>query len=155
MNAMTNLQLEDMTTAQLIAVHNELAGRHGAEPLTYWKRAKAELIERIDAFDGRLPDATEPEATENAEPVTPDADDTPEPSVDEKIATAEVHGTEPKRTIGSLVQELLMDAGLSYAVIVDMVVAEFPAAKTTARSVASVAAVMRKRGADVPMRRKQ
>ncbi len=60
----------------------------------------------------------------------------------------------PKRTIGSLVQELLMDEALGYEAIVDRVVAEFPDAKTSVRSVASVAAVLRKKGTDVPMRRK-
>lgn len=60
---------------------------------------------------------------------------------------------QPKPTIGSMVQELLMDEALDYATIVDAVVAEFPNAQTSARSVASVAAVLRKKGVDVPMRR--
>jgi|GEM_PF-3224052 len=96
------------------------------------------------------------DATENAEPTAPDADDTPEreQTVDEKIVAAKLHGPEPKRTIGSLVQELLMDSDVGYVTIVDRVVAEFPDAKTSVRSVACVAAVMRKRGTDVPMRRK-
>ena len=92
-------------------------------------------------------------ATENAEPT---ADDVPEreQTVDEKIAAATVHGPEPKRTIGSLVQELLMDPDLGYEAILEQVVAEFPDAKTSVRSIASVAATMRKRGREVPMRRK-
>jgi hypothetical protein len=68
--------------------------------------------------------------------------------------SATVHGPEPKRTIGSLVQELLMDPDLGYQEIVDQVFTEFPDANTSVRSVASVAAVMRKKGTDVPMRRK-
>ncbi len=59
----------------------------------------------------------------------------------------------PKLTISRLTEKLLMDENLGYAAIVDQVVAEFPEAKTTTRSVASVAAVLRKRGVDVPMRR--
>ncbi len=49
--------------------------------------------------------------TEDAEPTAPEADDKPmsEQTDDEKIAAAKVHGLEPKRTIGSLVKELLMD----------------------------------------------
>ena len=47
-----------------------------------------------------------------------------------------------------------MDETLDYAAIVARVVAEFPDARTTARSVASVAAVLRKKGVDVPLRRK-
>ena len=61
---------------------------------------------------------------------------------------------QPKLTISRLTEKLLMDENLGYAAIVDQVVAEFPCAKTTTRSVASVAAVMRKKGFDVPMRRK-
>ena len=61
----------------------------------------------------------------------------------------------PKLTISRLTEKLLMDETLGYAAIVDQVVAEFPGAKTTKRSVASVAAVMRRRGVEVPMRRKQ
>lgn len=60
----------------------------------------------------------------------------------------------PKLTISRLTEKLLMDENLGYAAIVDQVVAEFPNAKTTTRSVASVAAVMRKKGVDVPMRKK-
>ena len=66
---------------------------------------------------------------------------------------AENPPTKPKRTIGRLVEELLMDEALDYTAIVDRVMAEFSNAKTTARSVASVAAVLRKKGVDVPKRR--
>lgn len=101
-------------------------------------------------------DDTSPEVTEEAEPTASDAVDTPvrEQTIDQKIATAKVHGQEPKRTIGLLVQELLMDPDLGYEAIVKRVVAEFPYAKTSVRSVASVAAVLRKNGVDVPLRRK-
>ncbi|MBN7786699.1 hypothetical protein JYP51_17355 [Ponticoccus gilvus] len=104
----------------------------------------------------RAADMPEAEVKENAEPTAPEANDKPEreQTVDEKIAAATVHGPGPKRTIGSLVQELLMDPDLGYLAIVDRVVAEFPDAKTSVRSVASVAAVMRKKGVDVPIRRK-
>lgn len=59
----------------------------------------------------------------------------------------------PKLTISRLTEKLLMDGNLGYAAIVDQVVAEFPDAKTTTRSVASVASVLRKKGATVPTRR--
>lgn len=61
-------------------------------------------------------------------------------------------GAESKRTIGSLVQELLMDEALAYTAIVDRIMAEFPDAKTTVRSVASVASAMRRRGIQVARR---
>lgn len=57
-------------------------------------------------------------------------------------------------TVGALVEQLLMDPDVSYEAIVARVVLAHPGAKTTARSVASTASVLRKKGASVPMRRK-
>ncbi|MGB3689598.1 MAG: hypothetical protein WBA02_09885 [Jannaschia helgolandensis] len=103
----------------------------------------------------RAADMLEADVTENAEPTAPEANDKPEreQTVDEKIAAATVHDPAPKRTVGSLVQELLMDPDLGYLAIVDRVMAEFPDAKTSVRSVASVAAGLRRKGVNVPMRR--
>ena len=56
-------------------------------------------------------------------------------------------------TVGALVKELLMDANLTYAEIVARVMAEHPKANTSARSVASTAAGLRKGGTEVPKRR--
>lgn len=86
-------------------------------------------------------DETKAEAAEDAEQGNQEAEGTAETDT-------------PKRTISRLTEKLLMDENLGYAAIVDQVVAEFPDAKTTTRSVASVAAVMRKKGVDVPMRKK-
>lgn len=63
---------------------------------------------------------------------------------------------EPKPTrggVGALVKELLLNASLTYAEIVTRVMAVHPQANTSARSVASTAAGLRKSGAEVPMRR--
>lgn len=86
-------------------------------------------------------DETKAEAAEGAEQATQEAEGAAETDTS-------------KLTISRLTEKLLMDENLGYAAIVDQVVAEFPGAKTTTRSVASVAAVMRKKGADVPMRKK-
>ncbi|UWP96528.1 hypothetical protein K3X48_06005 [Aliiroseovarius crassostreae] len=86
-------------------------------------------------------DETKTEAAEYAEQANHEAEDAAE---DDK----------PKLTISRLTEKLLMDETLGYAEIVDRVVAEFPDAKTTTRSVASVAAVLRKKGTPVPTRRK-
>ena len=59
----------------------------------------------------------------------------------------------PKLTISRLTEKLLMNENFGYAEIVDRVMAEFPDARTTTRSVASVAAVLRKNGTPVPKRR--
>ena len=61
---------------------------------------------------------------------------------------------EKKVTIGSVVTDLLMDATLSYDAIVDLIHAQFKGANTSARSIASVAARLRKTGIAVPSRRK-
>lgn len=47
-----------------------------------------------------------------------------------------------------------MDPGLCYEEIVARMVAEYPDAQSTPRSVASVAAVLKKKGTQVPMRRR-
>jgi hypothetical protein len=60
---------------------------------------------------------------------------------------------EKKPTIGSAVETLLLDASLSYSQIVDCIHAQFQGCSTSARSVASVAARLRKNGVAVPMRR--
>ena len=114
------------------------------------------IVVECGVLGGRAADTPEAEVTENPEPSAPDADDAPEheQTVVEKIAAASVHGPEPKRTIGSLVQELLMDPDLGYEAILKQVKAKFPDAKTSVRSIASVAATMRKRGLEVPMRRR-
>ena len=65
----------------------------------------------------------------------------------------ETKPTEKKVTIGSAIETLLMDASLSYTQIVDCIHAQFKGCNTSARSVASVAARLRKTGLNVPMRR--
>ncbi|NCQ23583.1 MAG: hypothetical protein COW54_02345 [Rhodobacteraceae bacterium CG17_big_fil_post_rev_8_21_14_2_50_63_15] len=92
---------------------------------------------------GAVPaDTHEPEVTEEAENLDHEADGATE------------QPPEPKITIGAVVQELLMDVDNAYVEIVAEVKRRFPDAKTTARSVASVAATLRKKGVDVPTRRK-
>jgi len=114
------------------------------------------VIVEVKALGDAQTDKPKAEATEDAEPTKDETVGRPEqePSVDEKIRNAKVTGPERKGTIGELVHELLMDETLDYVTIVDRVMAKFPDAKTTARSVASVAAVLRKKGAEVPKRRK-
>lgn len=92
---------------------------------------------------GAVPaDTHEPEVTEEAETLDHEADGASE------------QPSEPKITIGAVVHELLLDVDHTYVEIVAEVKRRFPDAKTTARSVASVAATLRKKGVDVPTRRK-
>ena len=71
------------------------------------------------------------------------------------VAEAAPVETVPKPAIGAIgkmVEELLKDASLSYFQIVERIADAFPTARTSRRSVASVAADLRRRGVDVPMR---
>ena len=71
----------------------------------------------------------------------------------EEPKPAKVH--DPDRgALTRSVESLLMDPDLSYADIVAVVHERHPGSNTTARSIASVAAVMRTKGHDVPIRRK-
>lgn len=77
----------------------------------------------------------------------------PDQAADHVLAA--IPATEPKKkTIGAAIADLVMDATLSYDAIVSLIHAEFAGCSTSARSVASVAARLRKDGMDVPMRRK-
>jgi len=60
---------------------------------------------------------------------------------------------EAPRSIGEMVERLLMDPSLNYVEIARRVRAQFAHARTTNRSVASVANAMRARGVDVARRR--
>ena len=87
-----------------------------------------------------------------------EAEASPVEAVEEPVLTvAEVEPvlTVPKPAIGAIgkmVEELLKDASLSYFQIVERIADAFPTARTSRRSVASVAADLRRRGVDVPMR---
>jgi hypothetical protein len=82
----------------------------------------------------------------HAETVDPNArvEDTP---------AAEERTVEAPRSIGEMVQRLLMDPSLNYVEIASRARAQFAHARTTNRSVASVAKAMRARGVDVARRR--
>lgn len=160
------------TTKELIAVHNELAFQLGEPELTEWKRSKDLLEGRIagmqDELDAKALLAIDAEAGDDPladadlEPVDPLDMDGPEdaPTEPEPEAPTEV-AEEPKRqnrasggTVGKTIEALLMDASLSYDEVVNRVLVEHPDAHTSRRSVASVAAGLRKAGVDVPMRRR-
>jgi len=125
--------LQQMTAAELAAEHDRIcdpADRIGGNP---WKKGKARLIERIERLrreagplGGAEPAETETEAAEE-----PDG---------------------RRETVGALVESMLT-TDAAYDEIVAAVRERFSDARTTRRSVASVASAMRKRGDDVPMRR--
>ncbi len=129
------MEYHEMTIAALLAIHNEMAAEENQ--LGSWKQAKAKLIERIQLLE-QAPDEVAEVLEQKLE------------------VAAEVDGTEDKTakvTIGSVISELVMDAALSYDQIVSLVWAQFDDAQTSRRSVASVAARLRKNGVNVPLRR--
>lgn len=99
----------------------------------------------IDALGGEATDTPDATAAEEPERVDGAAADAP---------STEAADTKPIRGgVNALVSRLLADPELSYEAIVAQVVASFPGASTTARSVASTASVLRRKGTAVPMRR--
>jgi hypothetical protein len=71
----------------------------------------------------------------------------------EDATKTEERATPAPRSIGGMVEQLLMDPGLNYVEIAGRVRAQFPHARTTNRSVASVAKAMRAKGVDLARRR--
>jgi hypothetical protein len=83
----------------------------------------------------------------------PDAETLDADECVEDTAAAEDPTAEAPRSIGEMVERLLMDPSLSYVEIASRVRAQFAHARTTNRSVASVAKAMRARGVDIARRR--
>lgn len=115
-----------MTAAQLVAIHNEHCPKE--RRIKEWRASKAALIARIEALEAAKPSKARRKAAEKA--------------------TDQARGA-----IGRSVATLLRDPRLSYADILQMVLAAHPHALTTTRSIASVAASMRRDGVDVQLRR--
>ena len=119
----------------------------------------ASLDETADALGAVEADKPEATATEEPEPVddaTVRSPDAPQAEVVGQLLTVDQTGSpEPvvRGGVNALVTRLLADPALSYTDIVAQVVAAFPGALTSARSVASTASVLRRKGTPVPMRR--
>jgi hypothetical protein len=58
-----------------------------------------------------------------------------------------------QETVGEIAKKLLVETDQTYPEIVEAIKAKHPKAQTTARSVASIACNLRKKGIEVPMRR--
>lgn len=120
------MDMKTMTAAQLVAVHNERCAKE--RRIKEWRASKAALIARIEALEALKPSKPRRKATENAK-------------------------DQGRGAIGRSVATLLLDGRLSYSDILQLVLAAHPDASTTTRSIASVAACMRRDGVDVPLRR--
>lgn len=135
--------LEDLTVAELLTIHNRLVVDEDRQ-LKSWKRAKDLLIERIREAQ---------EVARMAQTLEDDATRLDVVADSEEGENAE--DTTENLTIGSVVSQLVLNPLLSYDQIVDMIRSQFPGANTSRRSVASVAARLRKAGVIVPLRRKK
>lgn len=108
----------------------------------------ASLDQTADALGAVEADKPEATVTEEPEPVDEVTVQSPDAPQTEATDAAPVRGG-----VNALVTRLLGDPTLSYTDIVAQVVAAFPGAQTSARSVASTASVLRRKGTPVPMRR--
>lgn len=166
------------TTKELLAQLNALRIENGKTELTSWKAGMPKLEAAIEteqqSIAKRMADEGEginPEDLPTAEPVSQEAapsdlsdlevgqsDEPAERTEDDGVLSVEEANRLltpiPRGAIGAMSIELLSTTDLPYDEIVARIKAEYPAAKTTARSLASVAMDLRRDGVDVPSRRK-
>lgn len=152
-----------MTTAEKLARLNELRQANGKTPLKSWKSSGEKLDLAIQAEGG---DATDPSMPmgENGNQLVDELPKAEQP--EQQQAPETTSATEPaeqpsgdgpkseRGAIGRLVISLLVDTDDDYATIVGKVREAHPDAKTTARSIASIAADLRRDGVEVKSRRK-
>ncbi len=103
-----------------------------------WKGSKDALRARLDEMEAEAR-ALDAERQKEAEAERPER--------------AEPEAKAPRGQLGKMVEHLLVTSGASYGEIVRLVRAQFPQARTTAKSVASVAHALRKKGLPVVARR--
>lgn len=139
------------TLAQL----NALRVANGMTELKSWKNGQAKLLEAIakltPADSEVAPKTVETEVQQTEVPQVEQTEET----VGDKSAhvTAETAERAPRGAIGNLVMELLQTE-MPYEDIVRQVRGAYPSARTTARSIASVAMDLRAAGLTIPSRRK-
>ena len=146
------MNLQEMSTKDLLALHNQIADK-AAGHKTFATRGK--LLDRIgsivEAKNIDLASFGQPQAAEVTEPHA-------QPQADVTEATEAPTETEKKpsgKGIGRLARELLMDpAGYPHGVIAEMVNAQIEGAQASAKSVRWYAHDMRKKGAAVPERQR-
>lgn len=150
------------TTAEKLARLNQLREDNGKAPLKAWKssgeKLDAAIQAELEAWQGEKPEAQEPEQTGD-QPETQSSEQTEEPSDETQEPETQSQATEeaPKTergAIGRMVIDLLTKTDDDYATMVGKIKEAYPEAKTTARSIASIAADLRRDGVEVKSRRK-
>ena len=134
--------MTDKTIKALVEYHNQLAERLALKPLEYWKKAKADLEALVDELEGKVHELDLAQQARD----------------DEAEKTATVASAKPKNPnrgkVCTMIRDLLVDpAQYSYLDIVKMVIQAHPLANTSTRSVASIAADLRRDGVAVAMRK--
>jgi hypothetical protein len=143
------MKLEEMPTKELLALHNRIADKP-AGPKTFATRAK--LVARIEqiAADKNV------DLSSSGQPKKPKATAKRVEPKAEAAETPEATEKKPRGLgVGALARAILMDpAGYPHALVSDMVNAQIEGAAATAKSVRWYANDMRKKGVEVPPRRK-
>lgn len=143
------MNLEDMPSKELLALHNRIADKP-AGPKTFATRSK--LVARIEqiAADKNI------DLSSSGRPKKPEAaGERAEPKSDAAEAPEATEKKPRGKGIGALARAILMDqAGHPHALIAEMVNAQIEGAAATAKSVRWYANDMRKRGVEVPPRQK-
>lgn len=151
------------TIKELLVTLNELRASNGKEPLAQWKASRAKLEQAIADEQVKAPtdeqtEAEQDEPTDEMDlirmdsegPVSVTSDDVPTAPIDPKVDA-------PKPARGGIMAmsiQLLTETDLPYDKIVEKIKEAFPQARTTPRSLASVAMDLRKDNIEVPSRRK-
>jgi len=126
----------DITRQEVRDLFDELKRKHGVNSAAGAMRTLRAVINTARRIDETI----------GGNPV--DGVRVPAPRKAAEKATDQARGA-----IGRSVETLLRDGRLSYADILQLVLAAHPHASTSTRSIASVAAAMRRDGVDVPLRR--
>jgi hypothetical protein len=146
------------TTKELLQTLNALRTANGKTELASWKSSR----EKLEAAISELQPTAEPVSKPVASDLTDVEGQTETTDVEGQTETTDLTSDEPappavqkspRGAIGALVIELLV-TDMPYEDIVERVRSTYPDARTTARSIASVAMDLRRDGVNVPSRRK-
>lgn len=150
------MNLQEMSTKDLLALHNQIADK-AAGPKTFATRGK--LLDRIESV-AAAKNIDLASFGQHAEPEVTEPHAQPQADVTEETEVIRTFDLVPEKKpsgkgIGRLARELLMDpAGYPHGVIAEMVNAQIEGAQASAKSVRWYAHDMRKKGAAVPERQR-
>ncbi len=144
------MKLEEIPAKDLLALHNRIADKP-AGPKTFATRGK--LVARIE----QIAEAKNIDLASFGQPKKPKAAEQRVQPKTEVTETPEATEKKPQgKGIGALARAILMDpTGYPHALVAEMVNAQIEGAAATPKSVRWYANDMRKKGVEVPPRRKR